>query len=260
MMTRLVRASYGPRLRANTPAASVIAVALLLGLAPSAFSAEPQGTPGTKSKAISDKGVDRTLATSINFAKVLDLPFDSLASLGTRIEQATKIADPVCLASLAKELSVCEQVSEKTANLTSAMLFKEAVELAEARNRSAELKAVARFVNDHETAKKLGTLAKVAAKREDAERRAVESGERTRGINRNLYVHNNTGFTINVFEDGRQVGFVNPYLDSGPFYIGHGPSHNSVLNARSSDGTKVWPGTGSRIIDSNVLDWTWVLD
>ena len=259
MFTRLAQALIGGRLGAKRNAIGVIAVAFLLGLAPSGFSDDPQETPGVKGKTISSKGEDRTLATSINFAKDLGLSFDSLISLGTRIEQATKAADPVGLASLASELSVYERVSGKTAKITSAAIIKEAVDLAEVRDSSAELRAVAHFVKDEETAKRLVNLAEVAAKREDAGRRAFESGERTRGIARNLYVHNNTQYQIFIFEDGRQLGWVNPWGDY-QYYVGHGPNQNSVFWARSADGSRMWPPNGRVIVDYTVQDYTWTLD
>lgn len=260
IMTRLDHPSLGGRWRTHAGAEAMMGAAFLLGLTTSARADEPQETRQIKTKEISTKGEDRTLATSINFARALGLSFDPLLSLGNRIEQATKISDPVGLASLANELSVYEMVSGKTAKITAAMIFKEAVELAEVRKNSAELRAVARFVKDEETAKSLGNLAELAAKREDAERRASQSGERTRGIIRNLIVHNNTGYQINIYEDGRQVGWVNPY-DNFQFYIGHGAGRNSVVLARSADGSRVWPGNGQPvIIDYNILDYTMTLD
>jgi hypothetical protein len=260
MMTRIVQSSLGPDQPTHAGVMAVIALALLSSLTTSAGAQGPQGAPPTGTGVISAKGEDRTLATSINFAKELGLSFDSLLSLGTRIEQATKITDPVSLASLANELSAYEIVSGKTAKLTSAMIFKDAVDLAEVRKNSAELRAVACFVKDEQTAKRLGELAKVAAKREDAERRAFQSGERTRGITQNLFVRNNTGYQIYIYEDGRQLGWVNPY-DNFQFYIGHGPGQNSVLFARSADGSRVWPGNGQpQIIDYVVPNYTWTLD
>jgi hypothetical protein len=258
-MAKRVHTSFDGRALVQTRVQRVITLAFFLGLAPSAFSQVGQEKAATKGTEISDKGADRTLATSINFAKDLGLHFDSLLSFGARTELALRIADPVCLASLAKELSVYEQVSGKTSKLTSATLFKEAVAMAEARNDSAELKAVAQFVRDEATVNKLGRLAEVAEASEETNRQASKSGERTRGINRNLIVHNNTGWQVQVFEDGRHLGWVNPY-GNYMFYIGHGPSQNSVLQARSSDGSRTWPGNGPRIIDNNILDYNWYLD
>jgi len=251
-MTRHRLALFGARAWANAVIAATIGLALL---APPLFAQEPAGA-GKTAKAIEIKGVDRTPAMTINFSRSLGLPFDSLLTLGSRIEQATKAADPVCLMGLAKELSVCEQVSGKTASLTSDTLYKEAVALAAARAASAELKAVALYAKDEETTKKLGGLAQLAEGREKETRRASESGERTRGISHNLIVHNNTGYQIFVSVDGRQLGWVNPY-DNFTYFVGAPPYQNSVITGRSSDGTRTW---GPYAVDSTDVNFNFTFN
>jgi hypothetical protein len=247
--------SFRARPRANALIGAAIGTMFLV---PAAFSEEPKASPGAKgnAKAISAKGEDRTPAMTINFAKSLGLPFESLTTLGSRIELAMKASDPVCLASLAKELAVGEQVSGKAASLTSAELSRDAVRLAEARSISVELKAVAQYVRDEETAARLARLAIAAEKREDAARRAFEAGERTRGITQNLMVHNNTGSQIFIYHDGVQLGWVNPY-DNFTYFVGAGPNQNSVLTARSADGSRTW---GPTVIDQVYANYNWTLN
>ena len=245
-LTRLIPALFGTCPRANALVATTL---VLTSLVPLVIAQEPAASRRT-SKAMSAKGVDRTPAMTINFPKSLGLPFDSLLTLGSRIEQALKVPDPVCLMGLAKELSVCEQVSGKTASLTSDTLYKEAVALAEVRGISAELKAVALYAKDDETSKKLGKLAEAAEKRDNDARRASESGERTRGIKRFLRVHNNTGYQILIYDDGRQLGWVNPY-DNFQFFVRDPPFRNSVITGTSADGSMSW---GPFIYDQNPLD------
>ena len=50
-------------------------------------------------------------AGTIDFAKAYGLPFQSLVSVGARIQEARLDADPVALADLAGELAVAEKVS-----------------------------------------------------------------------------------------------------------------------------------------------------
>src|SRR5436309_2349971 len=87
-------------------------------------------------------------ATSINFASALKLSFESLSSLGHRIEQARKDSDPVALAAIANELRVAEKVSGRKAELTSEDLRKEALDLALLRGVPEELQALSLMTRD----------------------------------------------------------------------------------------------------------------
>jgi hypothetical protein len=88
------------------------------------------------------KAVKRVPATTINFKNAYGLPFDSLATLGSRIDAARRKLDPVALAHAARELNVAEKLSGTTASLKSTALLAEAKELAAMRRQVAELKAV----------------------------------------------------------------------------------------------------------------------
>jgi hypothetical protein len=91
---------------------------------------------------VTSKATKREPARTINFKKTYGLPFDSLATLGSRIDAARRKLDPVALAHAARELNVAEKVSGTTASLTSKAMLAEAKELAALRRQVAELKAV----------------------------------------------------------------------------------------------------------------------
>ena len=91
---------------------------------------------------VTSKATTQQAATKINFRKDLKLPFDSLSTLGSRIDAARRKPDPVALAHAASELSIAEKVSGQQTSLTSQMLAKEAGELAALRRQNQELQAV----------------------------------------------------------------------------------------------------------------------
>jgi hypothetical protein len=91
---------------------------------------------------VKSKATQTPSASSINFRKELKLPFDSLSTLGSRIDAARRKPDPVALAHAANELATAEKVSGKKASITSKELAKEAAELAGLRKQEQELNAV----------------------------------------------------------------------------------------------------------------------
>jgi hypothetical protein len=231
-----------------------LAVALIaLACLPSGRAEEKK--PDEKTKEATSTPIKTEPATSINFIKVLDLHFESLATLGSRIEEARKNADPVALATCATYLGAAETASGKKASLTAEVLTKEAIELAKLRGQSAELKAVAALVRDAGT--DLMPLVEKATKREANELARFKSGERPRGIWGYVTAVNNTGFRVFVWEDGVELGWVNPYCTyTFNRRIGHGPGHNSVLNCRSEDGSYAY----RFIVDGNYQNFTWYLN
>jgi hypothetical protein len=125
----------------------MVGVALLgavsFGLAGKPDEDAPKAKGKDKDKqVVTSRAGKRACATAVNFKKALGLPFDSLGTLGARIEAARRKPDPVALAHLASELGVAEKVSKKKASLTSKALLGESAELARLRRQAAELKAV----------------------------------------------------------------------------------------------------------------------
>jgi hypothetical protein len=97
---------------------------------------------GKDEEVVKSKAIPTPAASSINFRRELKLPFDSLSTLGSRIDAARRKPDPVALAHAANELATAEKVSGKKASLTSKQLAKDAAELAGLRKQESELNAV----------------------------------------------------------------------------------------------------------------------
>jgi len=224
---------------------------LLIGCSALVVAAEKRET-----KEITTTGKETERATAVDFTKALGLTFESLEDLGSKIEQARKSPDPLALVSLANVLAAAETVSDKKASLTSEALIKEATEMVKQRRSSTELKAFALLIKDDSAIKTLNSLAKQAAKHEKAARDAAKAGEKGRGIAGYVTVVNNTAYRIYIWEDSRQLGWVNPFRTYRfPQRIGHGASYNSVLHGRA--GGMNW---GPERIDYSVGDYTWTLN
>lgn len=214
----------------------------------SAWAADAQAPKEVKAERINYES-----AAAIDFGKELKLPFEALSSLGYRIEQSRRAADPVGLASSATELAVAEKVSGKKTSLTADSLWKEALELAKLRNRSLELKALRLMTSDGATGKSLDELADKAAKIEADEAAASRSGERSRGVRNVLLVQNAFDHPFHIIVNGTHRGIVPPFAD-GQFFIGHGPTTNTVMEARSP-----WHNFRYIVFD-NPVNFNWRLD
>jgi hypothetical protein len=223
-------------------------------LSPWAISGEKGGLPKAKAIELTDTPKTQESATTVNFAKAFGLGFDSLNTLGTRIEAARKQADPVSLAGAANELAVAEQVSGKKASLTSDTLMKEAAELAKTRHHSSELKAVSLMAHGNEAiAKDLTTAAAIADKKEKELIAEAKEGGKTRGIMGTLHADSRVNATVFVYVDGRFVGSMGPFGDIYP-YLGQTAWETTHLFARSNDG-RTW----HRNISNAVNNYHWIL-
>src|SRR5262245_61394092 len=118
-----------------------LALVWLVSVVP-AEQAKTEDPSNKDEQVVKSKATQAAPASTINFRKDLKLPFDSLGTLGSRIDAARRKPDPVALAHMASELSVAEKVSGKQASLTSKMLAKEASELAGMRQQEQELNAI----------------------------------------------------------------------------------------------------------------------
>jgi ribosomal protein L13E len=179
--------------------------------------------PAEKTKKIVTKATVVERAVTINFIEALGLPFESLDTLGIRIDEARKTRDPVALANAAAYLSVAQTVSAKKAKLTADDLMKEAVKMARWRSRSSELKAVALILKDSELVKDLPELAKKAEKREADRLAAFKAGERPRGFNKQISINNNTDWGINMEATGSNgpvSSFIGPHSSYAPLIEG----------------------------------------
>lgn len=147
-------------------------------------------------------------ATSVDFSSELGLNFASLSGLGARIEQCRTVRpDPVGLAATAKELGVAEKVSGKKANLTSAALMKEAVEMAKVRFDAQELRGLLLYVDDEDCHDELEIIAHSAMQAAKGRR---NNGIRANAVSVTLSVHNKSSRSARVFYNQRFVGTLKP--------------------------------------------------
>jgi hypothetical protein len=192
---------------------------------------------------------ERTSAASIDFAGELGLQFPTLTTLGARIEQARQAGDPVGLMAAATELRVAEGVSEEQASLTAETLTEEAVELAQMRGASVELKAVAMLVDDEATTESLQEAIAAAEEREEEIKDAQEDGEQSRYLVGDLIINNHTHFWLDIHVNGFYTGLVAPHAHQH-FHV-HSHYSETVINANARGG-----GNAHRHIHSHG-DYVW---
>ena len=164
--------------------------------------------------------------TSVDFRKETGLTFSGLTTLGARIAQARSAADPVGLASAARELAVAEEVSGKKAKITAKSLSDEAIRLVTLRNDSKELKAVSLLTDDAAAKEKLGKASKAAGEAEMAAKQAAAGGKVEKGIVGTLVVINQSpDECVNVYDNGRFLGTVHAGTTQAFHVHDHGESH-----------------------------------
>jgi uncharacterized protein (TIGR03000 family) len=214
--------------------------------------------PAKEQQVVTSKGTKRTPATAVNFKKALHLPFDSLGTLGARIEAARRKPDPVALAHAASELHVAEKVSGKKASLTSKAVLAEAAELARLRRQVAELKAVAAVDQQvsAEAAKVLFwkdqiALSEATAKRD---REAVLSKELPKAGPRKILLNNYTTQYIDVYVNGSYKVQVLP--GGSTWCVIEHKWDPTVLTAYGDEDELNW---GPRMIYGTFETYTWNL-
>jgi regulator of replication initiation timing len=208
---------------------------LLVGLVSLGLADEPKKGDPDEQEIKTAKKEKGQLATGINFNKALGLSFDSLSTLGARIDQARRDGDPVALANEANELAVAEKVSGKKASLTSEELWKQAEQLAEMRRVPTELKALSLMIPEDTAREKLSKLAEAADKREMEQARRVKAGERQKGITGTLKIVNKTDDVLQIYVNGFHVGWVGRF-GTTEFRVGDPEGGQTYLRAESVDG------------------------
>jgi len=222
-----------------------LAGAALLGLA-MVFAVnakeDKEAKKADKEKELTVKAETREMAATVNFRKEYELPFESLTTLGSRIDQLRLSNDPVGLSAAASELWVAEKVSGKKAKVTASDLQSEAVKLAKIRDRHLELQAVALRVEDKKVKEELEKLADEAKKREEEELKAQKRGDKERGVLGTIRIANDTAYTIQVQVNGQDFFYVNKYRNyTHPTKVGHGSDTDTVITAYAvEDPSKTW--------------------
>jgi hypothetical protein len=185
----------------------------MLAADPDKGSGSGSGSPEDK-QVVSSKAAKRVATAAINFRKELNLPFDSLGTLGSRIETARRKSDPVAMAHAANELATAEKVSGKTASYTSKLLIKEAAELAAMRKQEAELRATLTVANQMQAEEDNITILKQsidsAQSQIKADKQALTSNEEPNNSPRKVIVNNYSTDSIDLYVNGNFKANVGP--------------------------------------------------
>jgi hypothetical protein len=208
---------------------------------------------------VTSKPTKMTPAASANLRREFDLAFDSLGTLGSRIDSARRKPDPVALAHAANELAAAEKVSGKTASITSKQLIKEAAELAGVRRQEAELKVVLHVSNQLQTQehnlallKDNIALAQQAAK-EDKD--YFDRKEEPTSAPRKVVVNNYTTQYLDIYVNGNYKTQVAP--GSTQICTIEHRWNPTVLTAYGNEDTNNW---GPRYIWGRFTKYTWNIE
>jgi hypothetical protein len=237
-------------------------VALALVLAAASFGLADKPTPpaprAKEKQVVTTKAGKHVPATAVNFKKAYNLPFDSLGSLGARIEAARRKPDPVALAHTASELAVAEKVSGKKASITSKLILAESAELARLRRQVAEMKAVYAIqqqVADAETDRRFwADQIAIAQKTAQQERDAVLSNELPTDAPRRILLNNYTTQYIDLWVNGNYKMQVPP--GGSQWCVIEHKWNPTVLKAYGSEDDAVW---GPRQVFGTYTTYTWNL-
>jgi len=231
-------------------------------LASLAAGAEPEktGSEPKDSQVADSKAEIRPAAAPINFRKELNLPYNSLTTLGARIALARRAPDPVALAHAAHELAVAEKVSGKKASLTSTAVLAEAAHLAKLRHEAAELKAALQIANEIAAEQKLDTELKqeIAGAQQAAqqESEAIRMNQEPTATPRKLLINNYTTQYIVITVNGYARQPEIPPGESRWFVIEH-KWNPTVLEAYGDAESPEW---GPRYIWGRFTTYTWNLN
>lgn len=233
---------------------------LSVSLVESAGGGQAKDDPAAKDEqVVKSKGVKKAAAAAVNFRKELGLPFDSLSTLGSRIDAARRKPDPVALAHQAQELAVAEKVSGKQASITSQQLIQESAELAKVRKQEAELRAVIQVANQLSVQEyNLNLLQKEldAAKAQvKAEKEARDRQLEPTWKPRTVVVNNYTTQYLDIYVNGTLKGQVQPGMQQ-TFVIEH-RWNPTVLTAYGNEDTHTW---GPRYIWGRFDKYTWNIE
>lgn len=227
----------------------VFAALLSVGLANDQDTAE-------KGEGVKVSKLEKTvLAASVDFTGTLKLPFQSLVSLGSRIDSARLASDPVLLSAIARELAVAEKISGKNAPLTAANLSDEAITLVKLRNKSKEIEAVDMLLGEEKVHLELQKLARLAQKQESLAAESLKDGEISKGLQGTLIIVNLHDVGMRVYTNGIFRGFVDPF-QTNFFYVNDPPGFPSVFEVRYPDGSS----RASWVLNDDRPSFRWTID
>src|SRR5262245_17326849 len=235
-----------------------------LGLLALASAGPAQGTRNDKpapedKQAVRSKATRRAAASSVSFRQELSLPLNSLSTLGSRIDAARRTPDPVALAHAASELAVAENVSGKTASVTSRQLMKEAAELAAMRRQEAELRSLLKVSEQVQTeADSVANLRErlaLAQKQAREDKEAYGRKQEPTWSPRQVVVNNYTDQYLDLWVNGTLKVQIAPGM-SQTVPIEH-RWNPTVLTAYGNDDTNTW---GPRYVWGRFTKYTWNIE
>jgi hypothetical protein len=213
-------------------------------------------SPKDDKEVVESKVQKNARAADVKFKQQLGLPFNSLGTLGSRIDQARRSHDPVGLANAANELAVAEKVSGKKASLTSTALVKEAAELASLRRQAAELKAVlhvsTQITNETNLITNLRQQIALTQAVSKSETDAIRRNQNPTGAPRKLLVNNYTTQYIDVYVNGSLKMTVSP--GASKWCVIEHKWNPTVLKAYGNEDTDTW---GPRYVWGTFKTYTW---
>jgi hypothetical protein len=216
--------------------------------------------PAAKDKEVVDsKVVHQPAAASIKFRKELKLPLATLNTLGSRIDAARRSSDSLALVHAANELAMAEKVSGKKASLTSALLAKEAADLASLRRKNKEMEAVLAMSQKLEAEQQsLTTLRQaidIEKQRAKEEKEAIERNEEPTWTPRQVVVNNYTTQYLDVYVNGHYKMQVVP--GGRQICVIEHRWNPTVLKAYGDEDTDTW---GPRYIWGRFKKYTWSIN
>jgi len=227
-------------------------VGALLADTPKKDPADPEDKEVVESK----KPVKRAPAATVNFRKQLNLPFNTLSTLGPRIDAARHAQDPVALAHASSELAVSEKISGKKADLTSSAVYAEAAELARLRRQAAELQAVLAVSNqvttEQDNIASMRQQLDLARQQAKADTQAYQQFQEPTWTPRTLVVNNYTPQYLDITVNGVLKGQVEPGMTQ-VFTIEH-RWNPTIIKAYGNMDIDVW---GPRTILGRFKKYTW---
>jgi hypothetical protein len=218
--------------------------------------------PGKGDPAANDEQVVKSTATkkaaaaAVNFRQQLNLPFNSLTTIGSRIDAARRAHDPVALGNAAMELSVAEKVSGKKASIASQQLAKEAAELAKLRRRDKEMQAVLKVQEQIQAeADDIATLnntIQMTKQQIAADQASVNTNLEPTWAPRTVVANNYTSQYIDIYVNGNYKVQVAPGMQQ-TFMIEH-RWNPTVMTAYGDADSITW---GPRYIWGKFSKYTW---
>jgi hypothetical protein len=236
-----------------------ITMILALGAACATVESQQPAAQQNDQESLSSKAQKTSPAAQVDFKSALGLPFNSLSTLGSRIDAARHAHDPVSLAHTASELAVAEKVSGKQASVTANALVQESAKLAKLRRQAAELEAVSHVADQVSSEQDLVASLKrdiiLAKQQAQAETAALRRNEQPTDAPRKIVINNYTPQYVDIWVNGFGTAQVQPG-QSTSITLDH-KWNPTILTAYGNQDNSQW---GPRYIWGRFKTYTWNLN